>query len=138
MESLNILYVGENSSLRAALELQARDWNIMQPESVHDALAMYVLYFPDVIVLEGCADMVREVYYHLASGITQSSPQMVEAMLVVDDGERWHTPANTVLKQIPANSDVRALLRAIEDVRTQSMDEAAARHQKHPSLMFAI
>ncbi|MFN8371882.1 MAG: hypothetical protein U0694_03255 [Anaerolineae bacterium] len=132
MEALNILYVGEaqHSRLHAALERDLAQVNVMTPETLHEALAMYVLYFPDVIVFEGCSELVREVFYHLSSGVTQFTPQQVESMVIVADGERWHAPQNTILKQIPANSDFNALVWAIEDVRAQSEAQIVAAHQR--------
>ena len=132
MEALNILYIGEpqHSRLHADLERQLAQVNVMTPETLHEALAMYVLYFPDLIIFEGCSELVREVFYHLSSGVTQNTPQMVDSMIVIADGERWHVPQNTVLKQIPANSDFTALVWAIEDVRAQSEAQIVAAHQR--------
>jgi hypothetical protein len=113
MEALNILYVGDvkNSTILPAFEGQA-----MTPETAREALAMYVLYFPEIVVLEGCSEMVREVFYHLSSGVTETSPLFVEAMLVIDDGVDWQTPSNTILKQLPANASAADALRAVEDL----------------------
>jgi hypothetical protein len=132
MEALNILYVGEQhiSTVPSMLETYSTQWNVMSPESIHEALAMYVLYFPDVIVFEGTSDLVNEVFYHLSSGVTEASPLMVESMIVLADGEHWQTPANTVLKQLPANADIAALVWAIEDVSAQSAAEIMALHQR--------
>jgi hypothetical protein len=132
MEALNILYVGENdlSTVPSSLETYSSQWNVMTPESAQEALAMYVLYFPDVIVIEGTSSLAREVFFHLSSGVTQASPLMVESMIVLADGERWEVPANTILKQIPANADIAALVWAIEDVSEQSAAEIMALHQR--------
>jgi hypothetical protein len=132
MEALNILYVGENhiSTVPSMLETYSSQWSVMTPESTHEALALYVLYFPDVIVFEGTSDFVREVFYHLSSGVTQASPLMVESMVVLADGERWQVPANTILKQLPANADIAAMVWAIEDVSAQSAAEIMALHQR--------
>jgi hypothetical protein len=112
MESLNILYVGDtkNSSLLSTLG------EAMMPTNAHEALAMYVLYFPDVVVFDGYSEMAHEAFYHLSSGVTASSPQVVETMLVLADGDRWQTPPNTVLKQLPARASAAAIQQALADL----------------------
>ncbi|NWF70713.1 MAG: hypothetical protein HXY40_16635 [Chloroflexi bacterium] len=130
MEALNILYVGDaqHSDLRSQLSAYAPDSYIMQPQELHEALAMYVLYFPDVIILEGCSDLVREVYYHLASGVTQASPQSPEAFIVIADGARWPTPANALLTQLPAQTNIDTLLAAVEQLRKATRAQRLAQH----------
>lgn len=111
METLNILYVGDNKN---STILSALDPQTMTPQTAQEALAMYVLYFPDVIILEGRSEMVSEVFYHLSSGVTQTAPLGVEAILVIDDEAGWKTPPNTIMKRLPANASPDEVLEAIE------------------------
>lgn len=123
MEPLNILYVGDsqNSTIWPAL-----DADTMTPQTTQEALAMYALYFPEIIILEGHSDMVREVFYHLASGVTEASLLPAEAMLVIDDGGRWNTPPNTLLTQLPASATTAEVLRAIEALVAERESMVAA------------
>lgn len=121
MQALNILYVSDptgdntNSAIASAL-----DPHTMKPRTAQEALAMYTLYFPEVIVLEGHSEMTREVFYHLSSGVTETSPLGIELMLVIDDGDgdrdgkAWQTPPNTLLKRLPANASPDNVLAAID------------------------
>lgn len=113
MQTLNILYVSDNKN---SATLSALDPQAMTPNSAQEALAMYTLYFPEVIILEGHSEMVREVFYHLSSGVTETSPLGMEAMLVIDDGDgkAWQAPANTILRWLPANASPDNVLAAIE------------------------
>lgn len=111
METLNILYVGDNKN---STILSALDPQTMTPQTAQEALAMYVLYFPDVIILEGRSEMVSEVFYHLSSGVTQTAPLGVEAILVIDDEAGWKTPPNTLMKRLPASASPDDVLEAIE------------------------
>lgn len=123
METLNILYVGntENSTILPALGEQ-----VMSPQSVQEALAMYVLYFPEIIVFEGNSELVRDVFYHLSSGITAASPIGVEAMLVIADGEQWQAPSNTLIYQLASDASAAAIEAAVADL-SQKRETALAR-----------
>lgn len=111
METLNILYVGDNKN---STILSALDPQTMTPQTAQEALAMYVLYFPEIIILEGHSEMVSEVFYHLSSGVTQTAPLGVEAILVIDDEAGWKTPLNTLMKRLPSSASPDDVLAAIE------------------------
>lgn len=125
MDSLNILYVGntENSTLLPALGEQ-----VMSPQSVQEALAMYVLYFPEIIVFEGNSELVRDVFYHLSSGITLASPMGVEAMLVIADGEPWQAPSNTIIRQLTSSASAAAVAEAVADLLNKRETALARSH----------
>ncbi len=70
----NILYIG-NTTRRSELAafVEAYDWYVLQPTLVEQALAHYVFFMPDIVVIDGVADRnftladLQETYFHLHS-----------------------------------------------------------------------
>jgi CheY-like chemotaxis protein len=70
MENPNILYVGDIDRGRALLAaVQAEGGYVYLPAELNEALAMYVFYLPDVVVIDGTTRpiLALEAFYHLHS-----------------------------------------------------------------------
>lgn len=121
-ELLNVLYVGSEAGGRGFKAIAGtQGWETYLPESVNEALGMYVFYAPELIVFEGDTNLAQRVFEHLAD-VTHASPRYVEAMLVLSDDVAWDAPEATVLMQVSCCAEppelftsVRQLMRARED-----------------------
>ncbi len=121
-ELLNVLYVGSEAGGRGFKAIaKTQGWETYLPESVNEALGMYIFYAPHVIVLEGDTSLAQQVFEHL-SEVTHASPRYVEAMMVLSDDVAWLAPEGAVLSQISFCAEppeifmtVRQLLRAREE-----------------------
>lgn len=65
-----ILYVGDTGRGQA-LQASANEhgWDVLLPGEMLEALAMYVFFFPDLVILDAAAnrDMAEAVFFHLRS-----------------------------------------------------------------------
>lgn len=121
-ELLNVLYVGSEAGGRGFKAIaKTQGWETYLPESVNEALGMYIFYAPHLIVLEGDTPLAHQVFEHL-SEVTHASPRYVEAMMVLSDDVAWLAPEGVVLSQISFCAEppeifmtVRQLLRAREE-----------------------
>jgi CheY-like chemotaxis protein len=65
-EHLFILYVGDDGQVLAEVA-ESRGWYVLLPHDELEALAMYTIYFPDVILLDIRSDFADDVHFHLHS-----------------------------------------------------------------------
>jgi CheY-like chemotaxis protein len=61
-----ILYVGDDGQVLSEAA-ESRGWYALLPQDELEALAMYTVYFPDVIILDIRSDFADDVYFHLRS-----------------------------------------------------------------------
>ncbi|MCU0498578.1 MAG: hypothetical protein MUF87_14600 [Anaerolineae bacterium] len=62
-----LLYVGEISAAEQFACLVApRGWQVLIPTEMLEALAMYLFYYPSVVILDD-SPLAREVQFHLES-----------------------------------------------------------------------
>src|SRR5690349_10463324 len=77
-EHPNILYVGAADEGRALLDaVEPLRWCVYLPEEVREALALYITYFPDVVVLDGESRQAEAVYYHLSTLAGDTVPLVI-------------------------------------------------------------
>ncbi|GIK67214.1 MAG: hypothetical protein BroJett018_50080 [Chloroflexota bacterium] len=121
-ELLNVLYIGSDAGGRGFKAIaKTQGWETYLPESINEALGMYIFYAPHLIVFEGDTLLAQNAFEHL-SEVAYASPRYVEAMLVLSDDVVWDAPEGAVLSQISCCAEppevfmaVRQLLRARED-----------------------
>ena len=65
-EHLFILYVGDDGQDVAEIA-ESRSWYVLLPHDDLEALAMYTIYFPDVVLLDVRSDFADDVDFHLRS-----------------------------------------------------------------------
>jgi hypothetical protein len=99
-----ILYIGtpeQGQALAAAASSQ--NSYVYQPETLMDALGMYITYFPDIVVIDMAVDYAQEAFDHLRS--VDAEP------LVVVGGKPVRS---TAVYSLPSNISPEALLRALD------------------------
>jgi len=111
-EHPDLLYVGDVDYGRALADAVEREGSMVYvAEDVMEALAMYVHYLPDVIVVDKASEPVfaAEVYEHLLS--VHASP-----MIVLSEEPQPYEPGVYVL---PAGINLRELITAAQEIRRE-------------------
>jgi hypothetical protein len=111
-QTIRVLYIGEDQSTLLDVISSAipRD-QVMVASNSKTALAMYALYMPDVIVVDGQSDAAQGALPHL--GVFGTSDTL-DLMLVLSDGELQHIPENAILYQLPSTSSRNEILYALD------------------------
>lgn len=107
MSNALILYIGEREAGEAlAARAEAESGYVYLPDSLMQALGMYITYFPDVVVIDMSLLYAQEVYDHLrsvdAEPIILLTDEYVRSMSVIT---------------LPRGSSAEALLEAIERLK---------------------
>lgn len=105
-----ILVIGDGKTRRDLYTWASDyDWHIISSDEMMDALAQYMFYVPDIILIDDAADAVLadDVYFHLRS--IDAQPVLV----LSDLPGRWSIPAGASIQILPTCSDERAIVRAI-------------------------
>jgi DNA-binding NtrC family response regulator len=110
----NILYVGDTErgrALQAAAE--ARGSSVFLAEDMMDALGMYIVYFPDVVVIDAVYryTLAQEVYMHLRS--VDAKPIIVLAD--ENNSSAWQA-AEPAVRVLPYTIDRSLLLSTAYDL----------------------
>lgn len=72
-----VLYVGETSAAQSfACLAQAHGWQVLIPTELLEALAMYLFYYPSVVILDD-SPIAHEAQFHL-----ESLPATVPIMVI--------------------------------------------------------
>lgn len=114
MEHPNILYVGDIERGRALLKaIEAQGSYVYLPADTMEALAMYIHYLPDIVVIEASPGFTTalEVHHHLGS--VQAAPVLV---LADDTRPTMWTLFNPAARVLPYHLSREALIAAIHDV----------------------
>ena len=111
-QQIRVLYIGEDQSklLDVIGSVIPRD-QLMLAFNSKTALAMYALYMPDVIVIDGGSDAARDALPHL--GVFGTS-QTLDLMLLIDDEEFKHVRENAVVYQLPTTSTRNEILYGLD------------------------
>lgn len=125
-ESLQILYVGNAERGQALQAMVEPDWLVLMPSEVMEALAWYVFYMPDVVVLDAQSPaekaLVQETLYHLES--VQAEPLLLIGKLEREQGEERAARLWCVLPEV-SNAQLITAIQAIAkgEVTTLSTPE---------------
>lgn len=114
MEHPNILYVGDVERGRALSQaVEAQGGYVYLPADTMEALAMYIHYLPDIVVIEASQgfSMALDVHQHLGS--IQAAPVLVLADAAHPETWMLFNPAARVL---PYTLSREALIAAIHEV----------------------
>ncbi len=104
MQNLLILYVGDPDAGRAlAALIEPLGGYVYLPDSLMQALGMYITYFPQVVVIDMALDYAPEALEHLRS--VDADP----LLLLTDQRVRAAS-----IYTIPPDAEPEALLHAIE------------------------
>jgi hypothetical protein len=115
LEHLNILYVGERvhgGLLRDAA--QVRGWYVHLPSETLEALAMYIFYYPDLVVL----DAFSAVNLAAGVGVHLCSIQANSLLLVTDNTQQdqWHDRAIAARRAVPSTASGSEVVAAVMEL----------------------
>jgi DNA-binding response OmpR family regulator len=115
LEHPNILFVGavERGQVLQA-KVEAMGWQVTLPMDRLEALAMYIFYYPDIVVIDtvGQCHMGTEVYFHLRSA--QAKPMLILAR--EDHLDRWNVPYDSAVRVLPHTLPDDELIAMIEEL----------------------
>jgi hypothetical protein len=114
MSNSLILYVGGQGAGHEAGQMlaaaaEARQDYVYQPESLMQALGMYITYFPQVVVIDMALEYAQDVYMHLCSVDARPIFLLTDEPRSVGERERSATTF-----ALPRSISAEALLDAIE------------------------
>ncbi|MFQ5811711.1 MAG: hypothetical protein ACE5I2_00740 [Anaerolineae bacterium] len=120
-EHPRIIYVGDDvrgQALRIAV--QSRGWRVYLPTERLQALGMYAVYFPDIVVLEAVSgsNLAEEVCFHLRT-------VRVEPLLILTDElqhEQWNVSAMSAIHVLPRTASIDDLIAAILELIESSKE----------------
>lgn len=113
----NVLYIG-NAPRRTEFTttVETHDWNVFAPTLVEEALAFYVFYLPDIVVIDATPDAhfdlsnLQEIYFHLHS-------ISAEPMLIIsEDWTRWDTMGLQHSALLPDDIEMGDIKNAIQSL----------------------
>jgi len=101
-----ILYIGTPEKGQAlAAQVEARGGYVYLPESLMQALGMYITYMPQIVVIDMAVDYAQEAYDHLRS--VDAAP----LVLLTNQRER-----STSVYALPPHISADALQAALESI----------------------
>lgn len=128
----NILYVGHPCQATCLqLATQGNDWCIYTPASLMQALAFYVFYVPDLVILDTThptpmtGDDLHMIYEHLLS--VNAEP----ILLVTDNYLEWQVPIGQQIGWLPANSPIDNII----DMACSLIEEKTG---QYPAISFSV
>lgn len=116
-QELFVLYIGNASEgARLAKHLESLGWIVYLPTDVHEALGMYTIYFPSVIILEpdGVEALVAKAYFHLRS--INARPML--ALCTDANAEEWYRQEGESLAVLPSTTPLDRLAEIISETVT--------------------
>jgi hypothetical protein len=107
-----ILYIG-NAPLGKALQITVEfaGWQVDLPTDLDEGLALYIVNYPDVIILGG--DMGEQVFNYLQP-MFSTSPLGINALLMLGSAAP-HLP-NTLARSLPLDANVDDLVIAVQSL----------------------
>jgi CheY-like chemotaxis protein len=112
---LLIITGAEFTSLPAAPTV-SEAWEVTVATSAPDAVGMYALYAPDLIVLDSMADYAPAVLAHLGTLATADQP---DAMLILSDTPMQVNASHVLLRYLPPSSPSDALRMVLHALLTE-------------------
>ena len=104
MENSLILYVGKREAgLALAALVEETDGCVYLPETLMQALGMYITYFPQIVVIDPSVSYGRETFEHLRS--VDAKPMI----LLTDERIRSNS-----IRTLPPDISAEALLDALD------------------------
>jgi hypothetical protein len=115
-QQIRILYIGDEQSklLTALNSVIVRD-QLMVASTTKNALAMYALYMPDVLAIDGTSATAQAALPHLGAFGTSETPDL---MLLLADDQAWRSLNNVILCQLPTNSKRHEIISALDQLVT--------------------
>lgn len=111
-EHPHILYVGAAQIGRAfQLVVESDGWQVDLPTDVDEALALYIVNYPDVVILGGA--MGEQVFDYLQP-MFSGAPLGIRALLMLGDTAPYLP--NTVTAHVPPNAQISDLIAAVRSL----------------------
>ena len=113
-QNLNVLYMGDIDKGRVlSAGFKWRGWQLYLPAYAFEALAMSVLYVPDVVVIDSALrpTVAVEMYYHLRLSTFET-----RILVLSDTPERWNSEQTPHVRVLPLATDCTTLAHAIIDM----------------------
>jgi hypothetical protein len=128
-EHPHILYIG-NVTLGQALQatVESGGWHIDLPNDVDEGLALYIMNYPDVVILGG--DMGEQVFTCLQP-LLSTSPLGITALLML--GSAALLLPNNVALSLPADAksdDLVIAVRSLLEAKQQAYQPAGTTHDR--------
>jgi hypothetical protein len=116
MQQIRVLYIGdEQSNLLTALNSVITSDQLMVASTTKNALAMYALYMPDVLAIDGTSVVAQAALPHLGAFGTSETPDL---MLLLADDQEWRSLNNVILCQLPTNAKRDDIIRTLDQLVT--------------------
>lgn len=112
-----VLYIGDDDSklLNVISSIIPHD-QLMLASNTKTALAMYALYMPTVIIVDGTSAVAQAALPHLGAFGTTDTPDL---MLLMADTVEPQTAKHAIVCQVPTNSSREDILREFERLVTE-------------------
>jgi hypothetical protein len=113
-QNLNVLYMGDIDKGRSlSAGYKWRGWQLYLPADAFEALAMTVLYAPDVVVIDSTPrpTVALEMYYHL-----RLSTFDTRVIVLSDTPQTWNSDQTPFVRVLPLATDCTTLAHAIIDL----------------------
>ncbi|MBC7815105.1 MAG: hypothetical protein H7175_28365 [Burkholderiales bacterium] len=113
-QNLNVLYMGDIDKGRSLTSgYKWRGWQLYLPADAFEALAMTVLYVPDVVVIDSALrpTVAFEMYYHLRLSTFET-----RILVLSDKPQQWNSEQTPHVRVLPLATDCTTLAHVIIDM----------------------
>jgi hypothetical protein len=115
LQSIRVLVIGDDTqtAITNALASVIPAVNMMVAQTPADALGMYALFQPDVVLVNAESHAAAHVQPHLGTLATADTP---DTLVILGADEAWVALPYVIMRQLPATYRATDLITALHDM----------------------